>query len=188
MQVAGFVLVGGRSLRMGRDKARLPMNLHSLVEDVAAKVGFVSQSVALVGGLQNYRDLPFDFVNDLRPSLGPLAGIEAALASGRGELSLIVACDMPNLQVKWLQDLITTAIKFNSDCVVCRDSGGAIHPLCGAWRQNSLAGVRNALERGQFRVLDLVKELKAVYLPISEFIQNVNTPDEWESWCRRSTM
>ena len=83
MLVAGFVLVGGRSLRMGRDKARLPINSHLLVEDVAAKVGFVSQSVALVGELQHYRDVPFDFVNDLRPSLGPLAGIEAALASGR---------------------------------------------------------------------------------------------------------
>jgi molybdopterin-guanine dinucleotide biosynthesis protein A len=164
------------------------MNSHSLVEDVAAKVGFVSQSLALVGGLQHYRDLPFDFVNDLRPSLGPLAGIEAALASGRGELSLIVACDMPNLQVKWLQDLITTAIKFESDCVVCRDSDGAIHPLCGAWRRNSLAGVRNALDRGRLRALDLVQKLKAVYLPVGESIHNVNTPDEWEAWCSRSTV
>jgi molybdopterin-guanine dinucleotide biosynthesis protein A len=164
------------------------MNSHSLVEDVAEKVGFVSQSVALVGGLQHYRDLPFDFINDLRPSLGPLAGIEAALASDRGELSLIVACDMPNLQVKWLQDLITTAIKFDGDCVVCRDSGGAIHPLCGAWRRNSLPGVRNALDRGRFRVLDLIQELKSVYLPVDEFIHNVNTPNEWEAWCSWSNM
>lgn len=188
MLVAGFVLVGGRSSRMGHDKARLPMNSHLLVEDVAAKVGFVSQSVALVGELQKYPDLSFDFVNDLRPSLGPLAGIESALASGRGELNLILACDMPNLRVEWLQDLVTRAVEINSDCVVCRDSGGTIHPLCGVWRQRCLPRVSIALDRGRLRALDLVQELKTVYLTVGEFIHNVNTPDEWKAWCSRSTM
>jgi molybdopterin-guanine dinucleotide biosynthesis protein A len=173
---------------MGRDKARLPINSHLLVEDVAAKVGFVSQSVALVGEWRHYRDLPFEFVDDLRPSLGPLAGLEAALASSRGELNLIVACDMPNLQVEWLRNLVTTAMEFDGDCVLCRDAAGAIHPLCGVWRQQCLPYVRAALDRGQLRVLDLVQELKRDYLPVDELIHNVNTPDEWEAWCSRSNM
>jgi molybdopterin-guanine dinucleotide biosynthesis protein A len=188
MQVAGFVLVGGHSFRMGRDKARLPLNSRLLVEDVAAKVCFVAQNLALVGGLQRYSDLPFEFLKDLQPSLGPLAGIETALASGRGELNLIVACDIPNLQVEWLRNLIARAIELNSDCVVCKDSTGSIHPLCGIWRQRCLPRVSNALKRGHLRVLDLLKELNAVYLPVGEFIHNLNTPDEWETWCNQSNM
>jgi molybdenum cofactor guanylyltransferase len=186
MRVAGFVLVGGRSRRMGRDKARLPVKSHLLVEDVAGKVGFVAQSVALVGGLQRYSDLPFEFLEDLRPSLGPLAGVETALASGRGELNLIVACDMPNIQVDWLRRLVDGALELNSDCVVCRDSNGSIHPLCGVWRQRCLPRVSSALEGGRLRMLDLVAELNAVYLPIGELIRNLNTPDEWETWCHQA--
>lgn len=188
MQVAGFVLVGGRSLRMGRDKARLPLNSYFLAEDVAAKVGFVAQNVALIGGSHRYRDLPFDCLDDLRPCLGPLAGVETALASGRGELNLIVACDMPNIRVEWLRDLVARAIELNSDCLVCKDSRGSLHPLCGVWRQRCLPRVSSALERGQLRVVDLLEELNAVYLPVDEFIHNLNTPDEWETWCNQSNM
>src|SRR6185437_7990145 len=131
MLVAGFVLVGGRSLRMGRDKARLPLKSSLLIEDVTAKLGFVAQNVALVGESQRYRDLPFECLDDLRPGLGPLAGIETALASGRGELNLIVACDMPNIQIDWLRGLVRRAMNHESDCVVCRDTSGGVHPLCG---------------------------------------------------------
>ncbi len=184
--MAGFVLVGGLSSRMGRDKARLPLNSHLLVEDVAAKVALVAQNVALVGGLQRYSDLPFQFLADLRPSLGPLAGVETALASRRGELNLIVACDMPNIQVEWLRTLVARASELDTDCVVCRDSKGSIHPLCGVWRQSCLPRVTNALDRGRLRMLDMVEELNAVYLPVGEFIHNLNTPDQWEIWCNQA--
>ncbi len=184
--MAGFVLVGGRSFRMGRDKARLPLKSHLLVEDVAAKVAFVAQNVALIGGLERYCDLPFECLDDLRPSLGPLAGVETALASQRGELNLIVACDMPNIRVEWLQRLLARAIEGNGDCVVCQDSSGSIHPLCGVWSQRCLPRVTAALDRGRLRALDLIQELKAVYLPVGEFIHNLNTPDDWETWCNQT--
>jgi molybdopterin-guanine dinucleotide biosynthesis protein A len=186
MQVAGFVLVGGRSLRMGRDKAKLPLNSNLLVEDVTAKIRVVAESVALVGASQRYHDLPFECLDDLRPGLGPLAGVQTALASGRGELNLIVACDMPNIQVEWLQNLVAKAIELDSDCVVCKDSRGSIHPLCGVWKQTCLPRVSSALARRRLRLRDLVEELNAVYLPVGELIHNVNTPDEWETWCNQS--
>ncbi len=182
------MLVGGRSFRMGRDKARLPFKTHLLVEEVAARVGSVSQSVALVGGSQRYRDLSFDFLYDLRPGSGPLAGIETALASGRGELNLIVACDMPDVRVEWLQRLVATATELGSNCVVCRDSTGSIHPLCGIWRRACLSRVSSALDRRRLRARDLVEELGAAYLPVDQSIDNLNTPAEWQTWCSRNNL
>jgi molybdopterin-guanine dinucleotide biosynthesis protein A len=173
---------------MGRDKARLPLKSSLLIEDVTAKLGFVAQNVALIGESQRYRDLPFECLDDLRPGLGPLAGIETALASGRGELNLIVACDMPNIQIDWLRDLVRRAMNHESDCVVCRDTSGAVHPLCGIWRRTCLPRVSSALERGRLRVLELLQELNAVYLPVGASIHNVNTPEEWETWCHRASV
>jgi molybdopterin-guanine dinucleotide biosynthesis protein A len=182
MYLAGFVLVGGRSSRMGRDKARLPVESRLLVEDVAAKVRFLTCNVALIGEMQRYRDLPFECFDDLRPCQGPLAGIETALAAGRGEWNLIVACDMPNLQTEWLAALIAETRKTEYDCIVLKDTKGKIHPLCGIWRAACLPIVRRALDAHRLKVMDLLAELATAYVPVNTTIENVNTPEDWDRW------
>lgn len=152
MRAAGFVLVGGQSSRMRHDKARLPVGSQLLVEDIAAKVKGAAGSVALVGQSQRYRDLGLECFDDRRISSGPIAGIEAALLSGRGELNLIVACDMPDLDGALLRDLINTARTRDSLCVVSRDAAGQLHPLCAVWKPASLPHVQRALDSGQLKV------------------------------------
>src|SRR5437762_8761701 len=84
MKAAGFVLVGGHSSRMGRDKALLPLDSGLLIEKLAAMVAAVVGTVALIGEPERYKHLGLECLPDLRPGMGPLAGIEAALESGRG--------------------------------------------------------------------------------------------------------
>ncbi len=182
MQVAGFVLVGGKSARMSRDKARLPVRTHLLVEEVAATVGCIAQSVALVGEARRYRDLKLECLDDLRPELGPLGGIEAALATQRAELNLIVACDIANLRVEWLRVLVAKAAESDRPCVVSKDATGIIQPLCSVWKLSCLSAVRQALDCGRLRVLEMIEELGADCVRLDARIHNVNTPQEWESW------
>ncbi len=182
MRVAGFVLVGGRSRRMGRDKARLPLASHLLVEDVAAKVSSVAKNLALVGESHRYSDLGFERLDDLRPSLGPLAGIEAALASRRGEWNIIVACDMPGLQCEWLTQLLARAQESRASCVVCQDASGHIQPLCGVWRTECLPTVQRALNVRHLCLLDLVHDVGAQIVALGQPVPNVNTPQEWAAW------
>jgi molybdenum cofactor guanylyltransferase len=182
MSLAGFVLVGGRSLRMGRDKARLPLESHLLVEDIAAKIRVFTRNVALIGEKQRYCDLPFECFDDLRPGQGPLAGIETALAMGRGEWNLIVACDMPNLRTEWLEGLIRKSRQDRSDCFVVKDRKAKIHPLCGVWNVSCLPAVRGALDAGRPTVMDVLAELATTQVSIGATIENVNTPEEWERW------
>ena len=182
MRVAGFVLVGGRSVRMGRDKARLPLASHLLVEDVAAKVSSVAENLALVGESQRYSDLGFECLDDLHPWLGPLAGIEAALASRRGEWNIIVACDMPGLQSKWLTELLAEAQRTGAPCVVCQDALGQIQPLCGVWRKECLPAVQRALELRHLCLIGLIRDIRAQIVALGQPVANVNTPQEWAAW------
>src|SRR5689334_17078630 len=99
MQTAGFVLAGGKSSRMGRDKAILPGLFRYLIDDVAETVRAASGNVTLVGDPGRYHDLEYPCIADLRPGLGPLAGLEAALLSSRSDLNLVLACDMPAIGV-----------------------------------------------------------------------------------------
>ncbi len=181
MQAAGFVLVGGRSSRMGHDKAFLMWNSRLLVEDVAAKAASVAGSVALIGKPERYRDLGLDCLPDLRHGFGPLAGIETALESGRGEFNLILACDMPGLRSEWLYRLLQKARETGALCIAIRDESGAIHPLCAVYTSGCLPIVRNALDTGRLKLLDLLRKLDAIILDIPAAVSNVNTPEEWNT-------
>jgi molybdopterin-guanine dinucleotide biosynthesis protein A len=182
MRRAGFVLVGGQSARMGQDKALLPWNSHALVEEVAARVRDVAGNVALVGAPERYAKLGFECLPDLREGMGPLAGIEAALASGRAEVNLITACDLPGIESEWLWALMRAATESGALCTVLRDSEGFLHPLCGVYRGGCLPIVRRLLDRNRLKVLEAIRELGASTVDIDAPLANVNTREEWAAW------
>lgn len=182
MRTAGFVLAGGNSSRMGRDKAKLPVASGSLVEAIAQKVKEAASTVSLVGPAARYRDLKIECIEDLRPALGPLAGIETALASRRAECNLIVACDMPNVEAVWLAHLIAEAQRSGARCLISKDAAGRIHPLCSVWTYECLPFVQHALDENRLRLLDLLAEINAGYLTSSDRLLNINTPQEWAAW------
>ncbi len=179
-RTAGFVLMGGRSSRMGQDKARLKVGAQTLVEIAAAAVRAAAGSVGLVGGANP--GLPFEWIPDLRAGFGPLAGVEAALLSGRGEFNLIAACDMPDLEPEPLRRLLSAAEESESHCAVAVDAEGRRHPLCAVYHASALGIVQAALDEHRLRLLDLVEELAAVDVSTNTVLRNLNTPEEWAQW------
>jgi molybdopterin-guanine dinucleotide biosynthesis protein A len=179
MRTAGFVLVGGNSSRMKQDKALLPWRGEALVMNIARTVEEAAGNVALVGrprvpGLEDLEHL-----QDLRAGLGPLAGIEAALASGRGELNLILACDLPRVETHTLKQLIDAAAVSGAKCVVATSPDGRVHPLCGVYHSDCLPEVQRALDAGRLKLMDVLGELRARYFEVTQRIWNVNTPEEY---------
>ncbi len=171
---AAFVLAGGASRRMGRDKALLPLAGRPLIEQIARCAATVAASVTIVGSPDKYQGLGFDVIPDRRPDCGPLAGIEAALESGRARRNLILACDMPHLNPALLEELFGG----HADCVVPQTPDGRWHPLCAVWDQSLLPNVRAALDRQEFRVRAALTEV-AVQVVAVGHLSNANTPEEW---------
>lgn len=167
---------------MGQDKALLQRRSGLLVEEVAEQVRAAAGSVALIGDPQRYQHLGYECLPDRHPGLGPLAGIEAALLSGRGDRNLVVACDMPGLQSAWLQRLLAESAGTNSHCTALVDSDGVIQPLCAVYRSDCLPAIQNAIRERRLRLLDVVDELSARAVAISQPVANVNTPEEWAAW------
>ena len=95
--IAGFILTGGQSRRMGTDKSGLMLEGQSFIERIAGELSVATTSVTIVGtypaGTRSRIDLPT--VSDIYPEWGALGGVHAALSACSAVWALIVACDFP---------------------------------------------------------------------------------------------
>jgi len=181
MSRAGFVLAGGRSSRMGRDKALLPYRGTTLIEYLAGEVRQAAGSVCLVGPPERYRVLPFPVLPDLYPDGGPAAGIHAALRATRADWNLIVACDMPALTAAFLAELLERAESAGRRGLVPLAPSGRSQPLCAVYHRACLPALERGLEAGRRKLTDLIADLDLAVWPVAEarWFQNPNTPAEW---------
>lgn len=182
---AAWVLVGGRSSRMGSDKARALSNGRALALRVADKAGAVCASVSLIGDPALYADLGLPVIADRFIGQGPLAGIETALAATACEYNLIVACDMPDLRKSLLEELFAA----HADCTLPRHDDGKLEPLCAVYRQRCHPVIRKALETGVRKVTDALPLLEDHGLAIRYIrvshpsgFANLNTPEDWRRY------
>ena len=178
---AGFVLAGGASSRMGKDKASLPFHGRTLVEHIADAVAEAAGSVTLVGAPERYESLRLPRIPDTRPGCGPLAGIHAALTASQSDWNLIVACDMPGIRGALLQTLLSAAEVSDGDCLIPVGPSGRLEPLCAAYHLRCLDAIGAALDRGVRKVTEGLASVQIREWPIAEssWFSNVNTPEEW---------
>ena len=178
---AGFVLTGGRSSRMGRDKAALPMGESTLLEHVAGCVRSAAGNVALIGAPERYVGLGLTALADRYEDCGPLGGLCTALEVSAAEWNLIVACDMPAVTSDFLCGLLSAAESSGGDCLVPETRDG-LHPLCAAYHRRAGSVARRQILDKCFKMHDFIANLRAARFPTpAVFVENVNTPQDWAS-------
>lgn len=160
-----FLLAGGRSRRMGQDKARLELAGRPLVVHMLSKLGRLGLEAAICGNRPDLAALapvlPDSKLPDWslpipRPpgesSAGPLAGILAALEAPGTPLNLFLAVDMPGIPLTFLRWIIDRAERTRSPATIPFVSGRA-QPLCAVYHRDLAAGIRQSMEAGERRVL-----------------------------------
>jgi molybdopterin-guanine dinucleotide biosynthesis protein A len=176
----GFVLAGGDSSRMRRDKALLPYAGGTLLEHVAAEVAAAAGSAVIVGHPERYGRLGLECVADRWVGRGPLGGLVTALVMSSAAWNLVVACDMPELSAAFLKELLEAAEASGGDCLVPVSKAGRLEPLCAVYHRDCLPRLRAALERGALAVREAVRGPRAVFRPIAEgsWFRNLNRPQD----------
>jgi molybdenum cofactor guanylyltransferase len=184
MRAAGYVLVGGRSRRMGTDKALLPWGTGILLDRVAGEVRTAAGDVTLVGDPAKYSNYGYPVIGDRMPGNGPLSGVVAALSHSPADWSLIVACDMPNLTAEFLTSLLDAAFSstVQIDCVAPQTEAGP-EPLCALYHQRALPLLNSFLEHKFLKMQDAVRDLRTQYLPFTgtPWFRNLNTPEDLQT-------
>ena len=179
---AGYVLAGGRSSRMGTNKALLRLGGRTLVEIAAGKVRQATGSVTIVGQPEIYGRLGFPVIPDQRSGAGPLAGIESALRHSRAEWNLVVACDMPGLAVETLQRICGEGLRDPAaGCILPQNADGMAEPLCALYHKRLLAAISAALDAGIRKITAALagQAVHSLRMTGDGEFQNINTPEEW---------
>ncbi len=154
----GVLLCGGRSRRMGMDKAELDLSGEALLDRVITELLPVTREVLLACGPQaRYEDRGLRLVLDEQVGAGPLAGIASALELSEVERVLVVACDMPRVRTELFRALVVRAQEDDLD-VCWFESERGIEPLCAVYSKKCLPLIRSALAEGRRRVRGFVND------------------------------
>jgi molybdopterin-guanine dinucleotide biosynthesis protein A len=149
--LAGFVLAGGRSSRMGQNKALLPLERIPLVQRAVAKLRRLTPEVSILGARPELA--PFaPLVRDLRESCGPLGGMEAALSHTSCDWSLILPVDMPFVPTALLRCWADTVLTQPSARVACFVVDGVPQPALCLLHREMLPFVTDAAQQGMFKL------------------------------------
>ena len=180
----GLVLTGGRSRRMQRDKASLE---YAGKSQLARAMDLLSPLVArcFVSARADQQYDPhraaYDTIADIKPNLGPMGGIHAALHAFPERAWLVLACDLPFLDRATLEHLIGHRVDTRV-ATAYRSSFDALpEPLCAIFEPRSLPLVEESLARGQQcpRALLSGVDVELLDLPNPRALDNVNTREEY---------
>jgi molybdopterin-guanine dinucleotide biosynthesis protein A len=154
--VGGYVLAGGRSSRMGRDKALLQIGGKPLVEHAVTKLRRLCADVNILGSDPEL-EVAAPLVRDIHPGCGPLSGIEAALIHSRHDWNLILPVDMPFLPTWFLDDWLWSTLHEQDRVDEIRISmisvDAAPQPALLIIHREIAPYLTRALEIGQFKLL-----------------------------------
>ena len=186
--VAGVILAGGKSSRMGRNKALLPYNGKPLIETVYRIMAELFDQVAIVtNSPDDYSFIPCLKIPDIHVGMGSIAGIHAGLEWSPEERIFVAGCDMPFLEKELVRHL--AALSVHESAVVPCTPGG-YEPLHAIYSKRLLPLLEEALKSDRKRIIDLVTLMEAkvisaediaVVSPQFRSFINLNTPDDYNA-------
>jgi len=185
--LTAFVLAGGKSTRMGQDKALLELNNETLLVRVLKLAKLIAPNVRIIGDAKKFAPWG-DVVEDIYPEHGPLGGIHAALAGTETDLNLVLPVDMPFLDRAFLDFLVAKGASSSAIVTVPR-SGDRLHPLCATYRRSFVEVAKRSLEAGHNRIDALFSDVETQIIEEDEIrrngfplnlFRNVNTPQDWQ--------
>ncbi len=189
----GYVLAGGQSTRMGRDKALLEFGGQPLIQSAVCLLKALTGRVVILGPAEKYGFLGLPVLPDLVPSRGPLSAIYTGLERSGTAVNLFLACDMPLMEETFLKLLLERAPL--ADAVLMRLDDSSLEPLCAVYNRSCLPTVKANYDRQRFKLSDLFPDLRTHYLAEADLrdsgldrriFTNLNDPEDLEQWGRHN--
>jgi molybdopterin-guanine dinucleotide biosynthesis protein A len=180
----GVVLAGGKSTRMGRDKALVEVDGKPMLQHAIDVLRPQVKELLVIGDPRKYRRFDADVLEDELEGLGPLGGIVTAMGHARYEHLLVLACDVPGVNAKLLE-MIKFRFPLDGEALVPRHED-FVEPLVAGYHRQCIAPFTELLQKGVLRMTEALAAVRTSYLDIvpgqdgwpEDLFRNVNGPDD----------
>jgi molybdopterin-guanine dinucleotide biosynthesis protein A len=185
MDIAGIVLIGGLSKRMGTPKALISYEGDLLYHKTAKTLDSHVDQV-YISGTENQKKhweiLSFPFLDDLYHDMGPVAGILSSFEQlSMHECAILtVATDMPFMDSETFSTLISHRNKNKMATIFRNKQSGFLEPLCAIYEFRAYARIRESVNQKQYALHKIFRneELELIDYNIKKSLTNINYPDQ----------
>ena len=184
--ITGAILAGGKSSRMGKDKALLEFNGKPFIQRIAETLQKVFKNVIIISDHgEDYKFLGLPIYEDVFKNCGPLGGIHSAFVHATTEMIFVVSCDLPLFSEETVRCIIEMA---SPGAVVVSQSAEEIQPLCGLYSRQCFLLLEKHLHRGRRKVLEFLEDVQSVIVTpkcyqgrnIYRELSNINSPEDYQ--------
>lgn len=183
MNLTAIILAGGKSSRMGADKALLKMNGKTLLETVVEICQPVCNSIIISSNNPAHSVYGYPVIADEQKDCGPIGGIYSGLKQSETEWNFVIGVDTPFVTPDFIQFLLQHS--GNSDAVIPEYSGKT-EPLIALYKRSCLPVIENQIRLQQFKIHRLVALINAKFIECFEwmeksplFFNNLNRPEDF---------
>ena len=188
--MTAIILAGGKSLRMGSNKALLRYGSSTFIEQQVTILKNIFDEILISADNANaYERLHLPIVPDIIPDMGPLSGICAGLMRAKSSYAFVIACDMPFINEKVILYLKEQT---NGYDVVVPQTRRGLEPMHAFYSRSCIQPIYHCLEKGKLRIIDFFNEVRVRVVDEKEFkgldasiksLINLNTPEEYKRYC-----
>ena len=188
-KLSAVILCGGKSRRMGEDKAGLMMGSRTILQWLEENLAPLGDLWLSVREAEDYPDSPLPKTADRFADCGPMGGLDAALSVCSGEAVFVTAVDLPFVDHVLAEELFEILQKEpETDALLVTDASGRQQFLLGLYRKRVHAGLLKHLEdgsRGALRLRSFLSEIRVRFVPAEELTdgarktRSFNTPEEY---------
>ncbi len=183
--ITAGILTGGRSIRMGQNKACMKWKGQTFLERSALLFKTFDEVLVSVDDIELYKDQGYVLVEDVRKGYGPLEGLYRLLSAASHSWVFLVAVDMPLLPRELILRMAEAA-KDGAKAVIL-EGNKRIQPLCGMYHKAAIPVLEQMFQEEMHSMSELLKRMNVKIMQIeqlgfsSDVLSNINTPKDYEA-------
>ncbi len=180
--ITGIVLAGGESSRMGEDKSQMLISEQQLIEFSLNALKPFCQELIISSNKEVHKSYGFKTISDKQNKIGPISGIQSALANSKTDYIIILPCDSPMVKQAFVEFLISK-IDNEIDALVPKYQNH-LEPLFAIYHKRILPIVDQQIAKQDYRLTNLLKQIRTETFEVQDrscFV-NINTPEDYKNY------
>lgn len=175
--ITGIVIAGGKSSRMGQNKALIKYRGIRLIDNAIEILKNFTDSI-IVSSNEGLTGVKYPIKADEFNNLGPIGGLYSCLLASETDCNIIIPCDVPNISVNLYKELLADCEKFDAVIPVLPD--GKYEPLVACYNKSIIPLVEGAIRAIDYKMVNLINKANVKFVRVEDVMQfkNINTPND----------